>query len=102
LKVSGIFVPVIAIGELYFGAELSGNSSKYIPDIIEVSSSYPVLTIDEDTCRQYGIIKASLRRKGKPIPENDVWIAAIALQYHLTIATRDKHFKVVEGLAVEK
>ena len=39
-----------------------------------------------------------LSNYGKPIPENDIWIAALALQHELTLATRDKHFKVVDGL----
>jgi len=42
-----------------------------------------------------------LRAKGKPIPENDIWIAAIVKQYDLTVATRDGHFGNVEGLLTE-
>lgn len=43
----------------------------------------------------------SLKRKGKPIPENDVWIAACALQHDLILVTRDGHFEYVEGLRFE-
>jgi tRNA(fMet)-specific endonuclease VapC len=49
----------------------------------------------------YGRIAQQLRRKGRPIPQNDIWIAATALQYDLTLVTRDEHFKQVEGLALE-
>ncbi len=68
-----IYIPVIAIGELYYGVEFS-NSLKYVKDIEEIKSAYPVLNIDTITCNHYGSIKADLRRKGKPIPENDIWI----------------------------
>jgi len=60
------------------------------------------LDSDVETTRNYGRIKAQLRKKGKPIPNNDVWIAAIALQYDLTVVTRDKHFDQVDGLKIEK
>ena len=58
--------------------------------------------MDELTTLAYGTIKAALRKKGKPIPENDIWIAAIASQHNLTIVTRDKHFKEVDGLKIKK
>jgi len=60
-----------------------------------------VLACDTETAREYGQIKNSLRAKGKPIPENDIWIAAIAIQYDLTLVTRDGHFTEIEGLATE-
>ena len=49
----------------------------------------------------YGNIKAELRKKGKPVPENDIWIAAIAQRYQLTIVTRDKHFKEIESIGLK-
>jgi tRNA(fMet)-specific endonuclease VapC len=42
-----------------------------------------------------------LRAKGHPIPENDIWIAAHAQQYELTLVTRDAHFSAVEGIGIE-
>ena len=95
-----IYIPVIAIGELYYGAELTGDKSKYIIHIEDIKSSYPVLIVDEITVKQYGSIKAALRRKGKPIPENDIYIAALALQHNLAVATRDKHFKEIDGISI--
>lgn len=53
---------------------------------------------NEDTARQYGELFAKLRRQGTPIPTNDIWIAALALQYDLTLDTRDEHFKRVPDL----
>lgn len=46
-------------------------------------------------------MKATLRTAGKPIPANDLWIAALAIQHDLTLATRDSHFEAVERLEVE-
>jgi len=43
-----------------------------------------------------------LKRKGKPIPENDIWVAAIVRQYGLTLITRDEHFKNITGLKLDK
>ncbi|MEA5574914.1 PIN domain-containing protein [Anabaena sp. UHCC 0451] len=51
-----------------------------------------------ETSRKYGEIKNQLRLKGRPLPENDIWIAAISLQYNLILVTRDAHFQEVENL----
>jgi tRNA(fMet)-specific endonuclease VapC len=60
-----------------------------------------VLGCDTATARQYGRIKNALRARGRPIPDNDIWIAAIALQHDLTLLSRDRHFGAVAGLVVE-
>ena len=54
--------------------------------------------IDEDTAEFYAEIKTGLRKRGKPIPTNDIWIASIALQHGLKLYTNDQHFKYVPGL----
>ena len=64
-------------------------------------SRYNVLYIDEASARAYGNIKASLRKKGTPIPENDIWIAALAHRSELIIVTRDSHFKEIESISIE-
>ena len=61
-----------------------------------------VLVLDEGTARHYGRIKADLRRRGRPIPENDIWIAASSQQHNLVLATRDAHFQHVENLALTR
>jgi len=47
----------------------------------------------------YARIRVRLREKGKPIPENDLWIAAACIEHRLPLAALDSHFDVVEGLA---
>ena len=68
--------------------------------IDEFAADNVVLGCDTDTARRYGEIKAGLRLKGNPLPENDIWIAAIALQHGLTMITRDTHFNEIETLKI--
>ena len=96
-----VFVPSIVLGELYFGAHKSRRIEENTARIDDLAASSAVLTCDADTAREYGFIKAGLREKGKPIPENDIWIAAIARQHHLALVTRDEHFGEVDDLEQE-
>ncbi len=64
-------------------------------------ASNVILSCDAGTAFYYGRVKEELREKGKPIPENDIWVAAIALQYDLTLITRDEHFKEIAELSIE-
>ncbi len=99
---TNVYIPITVVGELYYGAQYSTKVEQNLNNISKALSNYSLLVIDEDTCKQYGLVKASLRRKGKPIPENDIWIAALVMQHKLTLATRDKHFKEVDGLLIEE
>ena len=66
----------------------------------ELAQDCEILDVSIETARQYGIIKSELRRKGTPIPNNDIWIAALTQQYDAAVATRDQHFDAVEHLEV--
>lgn len=101
-KAEEIFIPCIAIGELYFGAYKSSRVKENIDRINEFSMSNTVLGCNSDTAEKYGKIKNNLKEKGQPIPENDIWIAAISQQYKLTLLTRDPHFDVIESLQLEQ
>ena len=48
----------------------------------------------------YAKIKAQLKADGHPIPENDIWIAACAMAYNLTVVTADKHFYFIKDIAI--
>lgn len=97
---SRTFVPVIVLGELYYGASKSAHAKNNTAHINNFAIKSTVLACDTDTARHYGRIKDQLRSKGSPIPENDIWIAALAKQHHLTLATRDQHFKSVKDLTL--
>ncbi len=93
-----LYLSCTAIGELFYGAlnsnQIDGNVrrlTEFIRDAVSVSC-------DDDTARIYGEIKTALRKKGRPIPENDIWIAAVAMQHSLTLVSRDEHFENVERL----
>jgi tRNA(fMet)-specific endonuclease VapC len=96
-----IHISAIAIGELYFGAEKSGRVEINRQRVDEIAENYSVLTCDAQTAHLYGVAKHNLRTKGKPIPENDLWIAATALQHDLILLSRDAHFQAVDGLIVQ-
>jgi tRNA(fMet)-specific endonuclease VapC len=101
-EADGVFIPIIAVGEMYYGAQYSTRIDYNINNIAKVVSNYTVLFVDQNTCKHYGFIKVLLRKKGKPIPENDIWIAAISLQYNLVLVTRDNHFNAIETLSTER
>lgn len=105
LEVAGtdsLFVSVIALGELRFGARKSGRVAENLQRVENFAAESNILPCDRETSRRYGEVKDGLRRKGRPIPENDVWIAATALQRDLVLITRDSHFEHVEGLRIER
>lgn len=95
-----VFIPAIAIGELYFGAYNSSRVEENRRAVAAFAAQRAILNIDVQTADVYGLIKQGLRIKGRPIPENDIWIAALAVQYNLTVITNDDHFAAVDGISV--
>jgi tRNA(fMet)-specific endonuclease VapC len=100
-QASEVFIPSIAIGELYYGAWKSQRRQENIAQIDELVTGSTVLNCNAETARWYGEIKNALRVKGRPIPENDLWIAAIALEHNLALATQDAHFGEIDNVRVE-
>ena len=98
LNADEVFIPCIAIGELYYGARKSSKIQENLNKIDEFAVGNTILSCDTTTAMMYGDIKNRLKEKGKPIPENDIWIAAIARQYDLVLITKDKHFSLVEKI----
>jgi tRNA(fMet)-specific endonuclease VapC len=96
-----VYLSAIVLGELLYGAKLSGRPSENESRIQFLSDKIPVLSCDAETARFYAAIKFSLRAKGRPIPENDLWIAALSIQHGLTVATRDAHFNEVDNLSID-
>ncbi len=99
---SQIFIPSIVLGELYYGANKSAHNKTNSMHIDNFALKSAVLVCDTDTAKHYGHIKDHLRAKGTPIPENDIWIAALAKQHHLTLVSRDQHFRSVKEIKVEQ
>jgi tRNA(fMet)-specific endonuclease VapC len=94
-----VLVPSIALGELFYGAQRSGREAEF-KRVNAFAASSSVLSCDLETARRYGVLRNALRAKGRPIPDNDIWIAALGVQHGLTIATRDSHFRELDGVAL--
>lgn len=97
---SEIYLPVIVLGELYYGVSKSARRQDNLAKVEAIAAELTVLECDVDTARRYGVIKEDLRAKGRPIPENDIWIGALAIQYGLAVATSDAHFRQISGLKI--
>jgi tRNA(fMet)-specific endonuclease VapC len=98
LKSWELEIPVIVLGEYRYGIRESRNRSKYETWLAETIANCRVLRVDEGTAEEYAQIRNELNRKGRPIPGNDMWIAAIARQYWLPVISRDAHFDSVAKL----
>jgi tRNA(fMet)-specific endonuclease VapC len=90
------------IGELCFGAQKSNKVTENLHKIDIFVQQSIVFPCDLETAQWYGIIKDRLHRKGRLIPDNDIWIAAVAIQRGLILATRDAHFDEIESLQTER
>lgn len=97
-----VYVPSIVIGELSYGARRSGRVAANVARIGTFAAASVILPCTIETARHYGALKELLRASGRPIPENDLWIAAIAQEHGLTLATRDEHFEAMTGLTLQR
>ena len=93
-----LFVPAVVLGELRYGARKSAQIQANLERIRSFEAVASILPVNATTAEHYGIIKEALRTKGRPLPENDIWIAAVAVQHGLPVVSRDEHFREVEGL----
>ena len=96
-----LLIPVVVVGELIAGALQGGQAEREMARIEALLADGVVLGCDLETAHHYGAVKTHLRRQGHPIPENDVWIAALARQHDVVVASRDNHFDAVPGLRRE-
>jgi predicted nucleic acid-binding protein len=95
-------VPSIVLGELLAGFKLGTRYEKNESDLRAFLSNpaVRVLDVDSDAAHSYAEIVVELRRKGTPIPTNDIWIAALAMREGATVLTFDAHFDTISRLAV--
>jgi predicted nucleic acid-binding protein len=90
-------IPVIVLGEYRHGIAQSRNRESYESWLSRLIEDSMVLDITEPTTHEYAEIVLELKRKGRPIPTNDIWIAALCRQYSLPLLSRDRHFDLVGG-----
>jgi len=91
-------IPVIVLGEFRYGIAQSKYRSAYEAWLESELPYFDILVVTEETAVAYAELRVVLKRSGRPIPANDAWIAALALQHRLAILSRDEHFDVVPGL----
>ena len=91
-------VPVIVLGEFRYGIAVSRHRLAYEAWLESQLPHFDVLAVTEETATAYAELRVALKRSGRPIPANDAWIAALALQHRLPVLSRDQHFDVVPGL----
>ena len=97
-----VYLPAIVVGELYYGALNSSKPKQNSIKINELLNAVSVLNCDTETGKLYGRVKKELKDKGKPIPENDIWIIALSKQHKIKVVSRDAHFENVANLELEK
>ena len=91
-------IPSVVVGEYRYGL-LGSSKQQVLEEMLEILLGASILLpIDGSTAKHYVIVREQLRRNGIPIPENDVWIAALARQHGQPVVTKDVHFDSVEGL----
>lgn len=91
-------IPVIVLGEFRYGIAESRHRAAYEKWLATHLPHFEVLNLTEGTAIAYAGLRVTLRRLGRPIPANDAWIAALALQHRLPVLSRDEHFDVVAGI----
>lgn len=97
-RISRVELPVPVIAELRYGALNSHRSTENLGRIDRLVASCGVLNATVVTAEVYGRVRFELRRRGTPIPENDVWIASICIEHNIPLWTDDHHFSAVVGL----
>ena len=95
---ASIELPAIVLGEYRFGIAQSRRRKEYEKWLEELIAATRVLSVDEETSKHYAQIRSELKKAGKPIPSNDLWIAALARQHRLPLMSQDAHFDSVPGL----
>ena len=100
-KLPVFYISSVVLGELYIGINRVSNKAKHLKKLNDLLKLCVVLDADSITAMHYGAIIAGLYKKGKPIPTNDAWIAAVTIQHQLTLITKDKHFNEIENLSLK-
>jgi tRNA(fMet)-specific endonuclease VapC len=93
-------LPVIVLGEYLYGIQQSRLRARYEEWLHTNLPLFEVLAIARETAAHYAEIRRELKTAGRPIPTNDLWIAALGREHDLPIVSRDRHFHAVPRLRV--
>lgn len=92
-------VPAIVLGEFRYGIAESRHRASYERWLDAHLPRFEILAVTDETAVEYAELRSELRRSGRPIPANDAWIAALALQHRMPVLSRDAHFDLVAGVS---
>ena len=98
VDISKRYLPHIVTAELYHGQYRIGKSRPEMFLLERMISSFRLVLSDAETSHYFGQIKSALEKVGKPIPVNDVWIAALAKQNGLPLLAQDAHFRLISDV----
>lgn len=100
LKAEAVYLPFVVIGELRagFGAGTRTRANERTLQRFLAKPGVDILFASESTTHHYANLFMQLRSQGTPVPSNDLWIAALALEHDLALATRDEHFRHIPQL----
>jgi tRNA(fMet)-specific endonuclease VapC len=98
LKYNEIYLPGVVVGELIFGALNSKHAEQNLARHRKLIQRSKLLGISEVTANTYARTRLSLKKKGKPIPENDLCFAAVCIENKMPLLSNDAHFKEIDHL----
>jgi len=101
LELPEIILPTVVVGELLFGAENSARPLENLPVYLDFMAACVVAPLTRETASIYATTRLALKRKGRPIPMNDIWIASQCLEHGWVLVTDDTDFDYVDGLLLE-
>ncbi len=95
-----IGIPIVVLGELFCGFKGGSKEHKNREELEQFLDSprVHIIQMDEETADFYANIFWDLKKKGTPIPTNDIWVAASTMRYGVHLFTHDRHFKNIDGL----
>jgi len=95
-----IGINIVVLGELlsgFIGGTREAKNRKELDQFLD-SPRVSLIQLDEETAEYYARVYWDLKRKGKPVPTNDIWVAASAMRHGLALFTYDEHFDNIDGL----
>lgn len=95
-----VWVPLMVLAELmagFYGGTKRRQNEAVLRQFLE-KPTVAVLSPNRESAEHYARLFVQLKRAGSPIPDNDLWIAALALEHNLTLVTRDRHFECIPQL----
>lgn len=100
LAATELFLPVIVLGEYRFGILQSRRRVENERWLTRFVEDCQTLAVDAETASEYALLRNELKVQGRPIPTNDLWIAALCRQHRRPLLTRDAHFQGIKGIRV--